>query len=163
MGLCNILGQGYGVGYPDGYEAGKNGGGSPMTRPIRIVVGHHHIGNFMTGGGCYTAPVQCNATINWGDQMSKDSPPGHEGQVIYYRNGTCTNGHSIHVEREWPASQTAPDLAYQPCDRTVYAFPAGHPTEGEFVRNADVYPGQTPSGVLHLAANEKVTGVQKFQ
>lgn len=162
MGLANIMGQGYGAGYPDGYEAGQNGGGSPKSRPIRIVVGHHHTGNFMNGGGCYTATSQCGASINW-YKSDVDSPDGHPNQYRYRAWGTCANGHGLYVEKWSPTGVDPGEIKYQPCRNTVYNLPSGHPSEGSFVRNVDVYPGQTPSGVLKLTSNEIVTSVEKYQ
>jgi len=162
MGLANLMGQGYGAGYPEGYKDGKNGGGTPKSRPIRMVVGHHHTGDFIHGTGCYTAPGgQCGAIINWtgGDV---DSPDGHPNQYRYRAWGSCSNGHSVYVEKWSPTGVDPGEIKYTYCRTTVYALPSDHPAEGSFVRNVDVYPGQTPSDVLNLTANEIVTAVTKY-
>ena len=161
MGLANITGHGYADGYPQGYSDGSGGGGSPTIRPIRMVVGHHHIGNSISGGGCYTATAQCGARINW-TSSGVDTDAAHPNQYRYWANGTCANGHSISVSKWSPTGVDPGEIKYTYCRNTVYTFPTGHPDEGAFVRNVDINPGETPAGKLQLAANEKVTAVQKI-
>ena len=161
MGLANIMGQGYGAGYPEGYKDGQDGGGTPKSRPIRMVVGHHHTGSWFSGGGCFTDTAQCRASINWYDG-GVDSPPGHPNQYRYWARGTCANGHGLYVEKWSPTGVDPGEIKYQPCRNTIYSLPADHPVEGSFVRNVDVFPGQTPSSVLNLTANEVVTAVEKY-
>jgi len=160
MGLANMMGQGYGAGYPDGYADGQNGGGSPKSSPIRMVVGHHHTGDYIHGGGCYTASGgQCGARINWTNGGVESA---WENTYHYWATGTCANGHSVRADKYSPTGVDPGEIRYQPCRTAVYALPSGHPSEGSFVRNVDVFPGQTPSDVLNLTVNEMVTAVKKY-
>lgn len=165
MGLANIMGHGYSDGYAQGHSDGSSGGGSPTTRPIRMVVGHHHTGTREEGGGCYSVQVKeaCGASITW-TSSGVDSIPGYENQYYYWARGTCANGHSCSAGKFSPTGVDPGEIKYTTCRETVihYETPSGHPAEGSFIRNVDINPGETPGELLNLTETEMVTAVQNI-
>lgn len=161
MSIANIMGHGYADGYAKGLSDGENGEGSPTTRPIRMVVGHHHTGSAASGGGCYTEVVKetCGASINW---TGGGVESAWENTYHYWATGTCARGHAVRADKYSPTGVDPGEIRYQPCRTTTtrYVTPAGHPGEGSFVRNVIIEPGETPAEKLKLAANEVVTDVQ---
>lgn len=152
--ICQNIGALKSVNLNNGYEDGLK---TPISSNCAcFYIGHRHLGNPTSGGGCYTEQTTevCNARINW-YRREVDSPDGHPNQYRYRAWGTCLNGHGAYAERWSPTGVDPGEIRYQPCrqSKTVYLLPTGHPEEGQIMRTTYDFDGT-------LADNEKIVRIQ---